>query len=51
MSVGIRPPGVQGSWDDCDVRTQALLLAFHQTYQHDRAKEMTALAKCGVMRV
>ena len=29
--LGIRPPGVKASWDECGLETQALIVAFDQT--------------------
>jgi hypothetical protein len=38
LRVGIRPPGVPASWDDCGVVMQALILAFDQTASHEEAE-------------
>lgn len=44
MLFGVRPPGVKDRWEDCDVMTQANLLAFSQTYEHDDFQEKAELA-------
>lgn len=28
--MGIRPPGVEDTWDKCDVATQAMLIVFDE---------------------
>jgi hypothetical protein len=35
---------VKDHWDDCDVWTQAMMLAFHQTSEHERFEEIKAQA-------
>jgi hypothetical protein len=42
--LGIRPPEVKESWDDCSVCTQALILAFDQVASHDEAEWESQLA-------
>ncbi len=36
--LGIRPPGVKESWDACDVRTQAMILAYQQIRDYEGRK-------------
>ena len=35
MRLGIRPPGVKESWEDCGVLAQSMILAFDQIMTHD----------------
>jgi hypothetical protein len=45
---GILPPGVesgtQACWDSLDVMTQARLIAFYQTREHEEMEEKKAFA-------
>ncbi len=41
--LGIRPPNVKSDWDDCGVYTQALIVAFHQTCEHDEDERMAQM--------
>lgn len=38
------PPGVRASWEDCDVMTQAHLLAYDQLRSHDQMQVEASLA-------
>jgi hypothetical protein len=38
------PPNVMGCWDDCDIWTQALLIAYSQIRMHEEFDEKAALA-------
>lgn len=40
----IKPPGIQRSWEDCDLWTQALILAYDQIRSIEEAKEKIVLA-------
>jgi hypothetical protein len=42
VRLGMRPPGVPASYDECGVATKALILAFHQFCEHDEAEMMAA---------
>ena len=35
--MGVKPPGVKDKWDDCDVCTQSLLIAYNQVREHDES--------------
>lgn len=43
--VGIRPPDVAASWDDCNVFAQAEVLAFDQIRQHEEHELLVAQVK------
>jgi len=43
----VRPPGVKAAWDDCDVITQARIIAFNQVREYDELEERKALAGFG----
>lgn len=42
--LGIRPPGVPSSWDECGVVIQAHILAYDQIASHDELEQEAALA-------
>ena len=42
--LGIRPPGVKASWDECGLETQALIVAFDQTRSYDESEWEAQLA-------
>ena len=42
--LGIRPPGVKPSWDECGVEAQALIVAFEQVRSYDEAEREAQLA-------
>lgn len=37
------PPGVKKSWDECDVWTQAKIIAFYQLLQYEEMEEKKAM--------
>lgn len=41
---GVKPPGVKDRWEDCDVQTQARLIAFDQLAGHDETELQVKLA-------
>lgn len=41
---GVKPPGVKDRWEDCDVQTQARLIAFDQLANHDDVEWQKKLA-------
>lgn len=41
---GVRPPGVEPGWDDCNVAARASIVAFDQIRQTEEIKEKAALA-------
>lgn len=46
---GVKPPGVKDTWDECDVETQARLVAFHQLAENDDWDLQVKLAGAKVM--
>jgi len=42
--VGLRPPSLPQSWDDCSSLQKALILSFDQVCDHDEFKEQAMLA-------
>ena len=44
VEVGVRPPGCKECWEDCDTDTQALMIAFKQTRDADKAEIIKATA-------
>lgn len=38
MRLGVRPPDVQESWDDCTTHTQARILAFEEILEREEAE-------------
>lgn len=36
--VGIRPPGLKPSWDECGADLQALIMGFAQLHDYDEAE-------------
>jgi hypothetical protein len=47
VAVGVKPPGCKEHWEDCNVDTQAKIIAYHQFSEHHRVKEVTAKMKAG----
>ena len=45
--LGMRPPGVKENWDDTDVWTQAMSLAFSQIREREDAEEHNSLVRAG----
>jgi hypothetical protein len=38
--LGVKPPGVRDKWEDCDAITQAKLIAFYQTFEHEEMEKL-----------
>jgi hypothetical protein len=49
VEIGVRPPGCKDNWEDNDVETQALIVAFQQTRESDKMKLMASMAGSGIM--
>jgi hypothetical protein len=43
VRLGILPPGVKPTWDDCPVAAQALIVAFDQTRAFDESEREARL--------
>lgn len=48
--LGVRPPGVKESWDECGLEAQALMIAFEQISSYDELEQEAALAGAKIER-
>jgi len=43
--MNIRPPNAESSWDNCNVETQATLIAFNQIRELEEFEELKTMVK------
>jgi hypothetical protein len=43
--LGIRPPGIENSWDDCNIWSQALILSYSQIRELEEIELLEATMK------
>lgn len=46
--IGIRPPDVKESWDDCNIIAQSMLIAYSQLRDYEEDEEKVQMMKARI---